>query len=352
MLLRTVFTAMVAVTKATAFVFLAQYNVQNKQTTILYNNVGHSGGMANTRNPDSYEYSDARKSIISTPTFDEYMKTREATEQVTATAVAGTTLSSPAAPIVSFSSLHNDGNAADVTARTPTSKLENAAIQRFTVTYDKLCKNCPTRLEPRVETITEMILGLPLEERQRLMMGLEKRFNADDEKHNNRGSVRSSQEVYAFQTKVIEGRGAFEESSESSMRDEEEKIKSVLKDKLQMKVAAVDKEIITTSKVNAKLLKKMNEARAKCDSNRHKLSKVKRLLLVTNALLSKELHDPDIYASNNPLDSNWYHNMKMLKNLTGEELKMEQLKLMVQKTKYESKVAKARLKMHLRSIEG
>ena len=37
--------------------------------------------------------------------------------------------------------------------------LEKSAVQRFTVGYDKLCKNCPTRLQPRVDTLTEMILG-------------------------------------------------------------------------------------------------------------------------------------------------------------------------------------------------
>ena len=35
-------------------------------------------------------------------------------------------------------------------------KVEASAVQRMTKGYDKLCKNCPTRLQPRVDTLTEV----------------------------------------------------------------------------------------------------------------------------------------------------------------------------------------------------
>ena len=36
-------------------------------------------------------------------------------------------------------------------------KIELSATQRMTKGYDKLCKNCPTRLQPRVDTLTEVL---------------------------------------------------------------------------------------------------------------------------------------------------------------------------------------------------
>jgi hypothetical protein len=40
-------------------------------------------------------------------------------------------------------------------------KVEASAVQRMTKGYDKLCKNCPTRLQPRVDTLTEVSLPVP-----------------------------------------------------------------------------------------------------------------------------------------------------------------------------------------------
>jgi hypothetical protein len=39
-------------------------------------------------------------------------------------------------------------------------KIETSAVQRMTKGYDKLCKNCPTRLQPRVDTLTEVCTDL------------------------------------------------------------------------------------------------------------------------------------------------------------------------------------------------
>jgi hypothetical protein len=47
-------------------------------------------------------------------------------------------------------------------------KIETKAVEKFTTQYEKLCKTCPTRLQPRVETLIQMIVGLPPIEREEL----------------------------------------------------------------------------------------------------------------------------------------------------------------------------------------
>ena len=49
------------------------------RSTALFNGpeIG-AGGMADTRNPDEYQDEDPRKSISAAPSFEEYMKQRQA----------------------------------------------------------------------------------------------------------------------------------------------------------------------------------------------------------------------------------------------------------------------------------
>jgi hypothetical protein len=47
-------------------------------------------------------------------------------------------------------------------------RIESKAVEKFTTQYEKLCKTCPTRLQPRVDTIIQMISGLPAIEREEL----------------------------------------------------------------------------------------------------------------------------------------------------------------------------------------
>jgi hypothetical protein len=48
--------------------------------------------------------------------------------------------------------------AAPLALRCEMTKLEASAVQRMTKGYDKLCKNCPTRLVPRADTLAEVCL--------------------------------------------------------------------------------------------------------------------------------------------------------------------------------------------------
>ena len=55
--------------------------------------------------------------------------------------------------------------------RSQMDRNELSAVQRMTKGYDKLCKNCPTRLQPRVDTLTEVVSGSRFCFRLTLLLG-------------------------------------------------------------------------------------------------------------------------------------------------------------------------------------
>uniref|UniRef100_A0A7S0YLI3 Uncharacterized protein n=1 Tax=Hemiselmis tepida TaxID=464990 RepID=A0A7S0YLI3_9CRYP len=65
-------------------------------------------------------------------------------------------------------------------ARAQLDAVEAKAVQRFTKSYDKLCKTCPTRLQPRVDTLEEMIVGLPEDELKLLAAKVALRLSGHD----------------------------------------------------------------------------------------------------------------------------------------------------------------------------
>jgi hypothetical protein len=212
------------------------------------------------------------------------------------------------------------------------SKIETAGVKSFTITYDKLCKACPTRLEPRVDTLTEMILGLPDEEREELMANIAMRL---EERKEFEPKVQSSKDVYDFQTAGISVKP--EKQFESKKTSNGETMPSPRPAKVRKEVDA-----------NAKLLKEIDKARIKIEYSKQRAARARRLLAVTNALLARNAHanEPTIYQTANPVDNGWYHEIDDLRQLSRAELKMEKLKFNAQKAKYESKVAKGRLKLY------
>ena len=179
-----------------------------------------------------------------------------------------------------------------VSTQTGLSKIEGVAVDRFTIGYDKLCKSCPTRLQPRADTLAEMILGLPIEERNELMDTVAKRL---EEENNHRPTPLSSRDVYDIQTAGV------------SIQVKEKKIKA---DKSSVTNAPSMGTVFSSQQddidiVDAKLLKKMRKVRSSFESNKMKLAKARRLLAVTNALLTKGAHktEPTIYTVPNPLDN-------------------------------------------------
>ena len=205
------------------------------------------------------------------------------------------------------------------------SKLEKKSVQRFTTGYDKLCKTCPTLLRPRVDTLTEMIIGLTDAERMELMSNVARRL--DDEvgatSRNERTTdtkrgIQSSMDTYNFQTSAC----------------------------MQVQLPTEPKEPKTSS--SQKLIRKMEKARGKFEYNRRKAARARRLLACCNALLARDrlANEPTIYTLPNPLDSDIYHDIDELKKLSRQELKLERLKLDAQKARFESKVKKSRLKLY------
>lgn len=61
------------VASATAFAPASQFT----RSTAIHQEIG-AGGMADTRDPDAFEDEDPRKSISAAPSFEEYLKQREA----------------------------------------------------------------------------------------------------------------------------------------------------------------------------------------------------------------------------------------------------------------------------------
>eukprot|EP00578_Thalassiosira_sp_NH16_P020127 CAMPEP_0181085290 /NCGR_PEP_ID=MMETSP1071-20121207/5154_1 /TAXON_ID=35127 /ORGANISM="Thalassiosira sp., Strain NH16" /LENGTH=250 /DNA_ID=CAMNT_0023167089 /DNA_START=186 /DNA_END=938 /DNA_ORIENTATION=+ len=234
------------------------------------------------------------------------------------------------------------------------SKIEAGAVKRFTISYDKLCKNCPTRLQPRVDTLTEMILGLPAEERDELWNRVSTQLESKDKPssstripHVQLQGAKSPKDVYDFQTAGVA----------IKMKPEKREQQSNGKEIVSTNTGIAVTEPISLQQqdvvVDARILRKMKEARAKFDSNRQKLIKARRLLAVTNALLAKDVckKEPTIYSVANPIDNGWYHDIDRLKTLSRDELKMERMKLMAKRAKFESKVAKGRLKMYQASTK-
>lgn len=202
------------------------------------------------------------------------------------------------------------------------SKVETSAVTRFTIGYDKLCKNCPTRIEPRVDTLTAMILGLPEDEIEILMNNVAARLLERETKMNQQeAKVTTSRDVYAFQTagvplKPEKQKVAKEKKTENNIREE-------------------DKDRLT---------KKMNKARVKFNTNKQNVFRAQRLLEVTNTLLSRDTNAKEIDIT--CADNGWYHEIDRLKQLCRPELKMERLKLTAMKAKHDQKIAKQRMKLY------
>lgn len=207
------------------------------------------------------------------------------------------------------------------------SKIEASGVKRFTVGYDKLCKNCPTRLQPRVDTLTEMILGLTDEERDELMQNVANRLVEEQNQSEKEGKkVVSSMDLYEFQTSSV------------AVKPEQQKPKR--KKSPQPASATIRKEAD-----KCKAARKIEKARLKFQSNKQNAARASRLLVITNALLSPHSqHAKDLQIG--PADNGWYHEIDILMQLSRADLKMESLKLKAQKTKCESKIAKQRMKAY------
>ena len=236
-------------------------------------------------------------------------------------------------------------------------KLESKSIERMVTGYNKLCKTCPTRLQPRVDTIVEMILGLTDNEREEVLSTVDRRLQ-----QGNLSTISSSQDVYKFQLRGIMeeggGNGEFvngnnnKKKTEENGEEGEETSPSLSSYSSQPPEESFATTTTATSstKENRKLQDKMEKTKKKYEYSKEGIAKTKRLLEARTALLSSSSSttlnlDEDYY------DTNYYHEIDLLKQMTRDELKMEHLKLLAQKAKYEQQVAKLRMKRYKASIK-
>jgi hypothetical protein len=90
-------------------------------TTVALNQHIGSGGMADTRNPDTYQDEDPRKSISAAPSFEEYLKQRAGEGTTAAVVAAPARTPAPAAPSASVAT-DMDATAAIAAMETSQSK--------------------------------------------------------------------------------------------------------------------------------------------------------------------------------------------------------------------------------------
>lgn len=90
-------------------------------TTVALNQHIGSGGMADTRNPDTYQDEDPRKSISAAPSFEEYLKQRAGEGTTAAVVAAPAPTPAPAAPSASVAT-DMDATAAIAAMETSQSK--------------------------------------------------------------------------------------------------------------------------------------------------------------------------------------------------------------------------------------
>jgi len=188
----------------------------------------------------------------------------------------------------------------------------------MTKQFDKLCKTCPTRLQPRVDTITEMIVNLDEAERQQIFANVEMRLSCVEVGKEGEmvGAIMytNGQDMEMMQTKTSD----MSEEGEEEMRKKDMKMKEEkLKEK--MEVSKVEKERM--------------KLEGKIEKNMMKLAEAKqRLESVTN------------------FDKNNVEHDKHAAELVGkseEELEICRLKAMEKVYKYERKAAESRLKLKM-----
>jgi len=198
------------------------------------------------------------------------------------------------------------------------SKVEAAAAKRFK-NYDKLCKTCPTLLQPKIATLEEMIVGLSITEREELLQNVARRCEQQQEEEAT-SSIQTAEDVFRFQT----GSDAIIEVPDNKSRNEPS---STTREKIFSK---------------QKSMGKMDKTRAKFEESKASVAHFQRLLDETNTLLAGKAPP----AKTDTTDSSIYHCIDELQKMSRAELKMQRLKYVAQKTKYGQKMAKCRVKLY------
>jgi len=83
-------------------------------------------------------------------------------------------------PMVSTRSAGRQAGSLALACQSEMSRMEVKAVERMTKEFDKLCKTCPTRLQPRADNAAAMLLALPEEERKEALQRVEVRRRLAD----------------------------------------------------------------------------------------------------------------------------------------------------------------------------
>jgi hypothetical protein len=274
-------------------------------------------------------------------------------------------------------------------------KIEGAAVKRFTQ-YNKLCKTCPTLLQPKIATLEELIMGLSKTDRQELLDNVAERMEMTEQQQQHQDTQQtetqmtacsSSEDLFKFQTGTdaiittsTDTKSKKPLLSNSNKKEEEKKMtpssnsNSNSNSKNQITIKTSPKSTIVNNK--------FDKVRLKYESNKHKLTQVTYLVNITTLLLSSRGRKSDNYDSdddediddidgdgiNNTItammmsksttsatattnDPTVYHAIDELQIMTRSELKMARLKYMACCSKYQQKIAKSRLKIYKLTLE-
>lgn len=240
--------------------------------------------------------------------------------------------------------------------RSQMDKIEASAVQRMTKGYDKLCKNCPTRLQPRVDTLTEMIMGLPTSERDELLKVVAQRMEALETAGDEQvQGVRTPKEVYNFQLTGQVGAGAGMTPAPSVRGDGEQfgkmMEKGKMKDKMKKDKMKDCKMQDGGEKMRRKLIEKMEKYRGKIDKNEMKLARAERMLAVSEALVAEGAQaqiPQDAVDATNPKIAMDIDELRMM---SREQLEVKRLKYVEKKAKYQRKLAESRMDLGMAEKE-
>jgi len=230
------------------------------------------------------------------------------------------------------------------TLRSQLDKVEVSAVQRMTKGYDKLCKNCPTRLQPRVDTLTEMIVGLPADEREELFKMVTQRASAAGDAGEMHEGVSSPREVYDFQlTGKIGMEAAAGAGMTPSMTEKSATAMPAKGDKERMKLDQKDGMKDSTyegsDKATMKLMEKMEKYRGKIAKNTMKLARAQRMLAVADILIAQGVDAQIPECATDTVVAEIAPDIAELRMMPRDKIELKRLKFLEKEAKYLRKVA-------------
>ena len=226
-------------------------------------------------------------------------------------------------------------------------KVERKAAQRFAVAYDKLCKTCPTRLTPRVDTLTEMIMGLSKTAREELLQNVAKRCAAESEPQHGTTTatgVQTSRELYEFQVKC--------------MNRVVKKNDQATKSPVGSTTTTAAEPPTTVARPSKPKTDKISKLRTKLVKNEQKLVQVQRLLQIAtlHAEQGVDAPIPKQMEQDNAVDDDAQELLAQeiaeLRALSPSLLELQRLKLVEQEAKCKRKIAESRNKLFAASLSG